>query len=135
MGEVNPYFGRHEDSGYALWPDPPGSSGHRLCHYVLGLPEGEYLESFDRSNLCDLRWSVREARGRAREILARGAPVVALGAKVARAFGAAFTPFAYYPLGPGVYVLPHPSGLCRLWNEPGVRARARSLLLHLRDEP
>jgi hypothetical protein len=34
LGEANPYGG---DPRYALYPEPEGSSGWRLCHMVMGL--------------------------------------------------------------------------------------------------
>lgn len=60
-------------------------------------------------------------------------PYGLLGAKVTRAFGFGFQPFTawrHYLLGSHTtYVcLPHPSGLCRAWNEPGAYARARGAL-------
>lgn len=128
VGEANPYGG---DPYYALFPFPENSAGGRLCHKVLGLSQREYLSRFDRANLCATRWRAREARNSAIRIEVERAGFVAVlfGAKVARAFGLPFTPFE-----PPVkrlmtfVVLPHPSGRCRAWNEPGAFDRARTAL-------
>lgn len=55
-------------------------------------------------------------------------PLVLLGAKVARAFE--FNPFEPFTVADGgkTLVLPHPSGLCRMWNEAGTVERARALV-------
>jgi hypothetical protein len=59
--------------------------------------------------------------------------LVLLGAKVSAAFGLAFTPFVtlqrIVPDGHcQAVILPHPSGLCRLWHRPGAVEEARELL-------
>lgn len=136
VGEANPYGG---DPEFALYPDPPGCAGHRLCHKVMGLDAEEYLERFERVNLCPTKWSLREARERAIELAGPRAAstVVLLGARVARAFQYPFDPFAVHTSywsgtvfnGIGrVVVLPHPSGLSRAWNAPGAYERAREAL-------
>ena len=83
------------------------------------------------------------------DLLQRRPPaVVALGARVAGALAACVrswlpAPFASAmvdydgedPFSPGwvqrVAYLPHPSGRCRAWNEPGARERARALVAGL----
>lgn len=64
VGEANPYGG---DPAYALYPYPRGCSGHRLCEKVMGLTDREYLDCFERVNLCPTKWSMRQARARAVE--------------------------------------------------------------------
>lgn len=125
VGESNPYGG---DPYYALYPAPDGCAGHRLCCLILGMRRKDYLEHFDRTNLCEGPWSMREARRRAEETsVPVGRVKILLGSKVAKAHGLPFLPFTYSPLAAYV-VLPHPSGLCRLWNEPGAFERARKLV-------
>lgn len=54
-----------------------------------------------------------------------------LGSKVCKAFGVpcGFDPFtARRYNGDWVVILPHPSGLCRLWHRPGAVADARRVL-------
>lgn len=125
VGESNPYGG---DPHYALYPYPEGCSGHRLCFLVLDTSMSEYLQVYDRVNLCAGKWSMREAREKAASL--SGRYCVLLGSKVSAAFDVPFEPFeAQFPStedgGGGLLVLPHPSGLCRLWNEPGAFERAR----------
>ena len=132
VGEQNPYGG---DSYYALYPSPEGCSGDRLCRLVLGMHRSVYLEVFDRTNLCDGPWVASDARRRAVEIVSESrSKIVLLGSKVCRAFGVVYHPFERFSR---YLVLPHPSGLCRLWNEPGAFQRARDcvalLAPHLYD--
>lgn len=136
IGEDNPYGA---DPRYALYPYPGHSAGGRLCFKILGLTEKEYIKRFDRMNLCDSgKWSTKEAAKRVEALyVERGldpAPFVLLGSKVTKAFKLRFEPFtlAWQILG-GVErriiaILPHPSGLNRLWNEENAFARARDVL-------
>jgi hypothetical protein len=129
VGEQNPYG---SDPDFALYPAPDGCSGHRLCCVILGMRRADYLRSFERVNLCDGPWETKTARRRAESL--RGRRVVMLGAKVARAFGAAYDPLMASRLRDvgtkqhfvHFLCLPHPSGRCRTWNEPGMVERARA---------
>ena len=129
VGEANPYGG---DPEFALYPSPARCAGHRLCHLVMQLDPDDYLERFDRANLCPSRWSMRAARAGAASLRAEraaaGAVVVLLGARVCSAFGVEFRPFSLCFVAPTLVVLPHPSGLSRLWNEPYSYERARDVL-------
>lgn len=132
VGEANPYGG---DPAYALYPLPERASGDRLCRLVMGLERRDYLERFDRVNLCPERWSAPLSRFNAQRIMAGDhTKVVLLGAKVAGAFGFDFKTCAFghrkadAPGAKTYVVLPHPSGLCRAWNEPGAFERARATL-------
>ncbi len=134
IGESNPYG---SDPRFALYPEPPGCAGARLCA-ILGYTKREYLRLFDRCNLLSgPRWSAPEAR-RAAEALDVDYRVL-LGARVAAAHGLTFEPFCNVQdngLGDcyawrGV-MLPHPSGRSRLWNDyPQAVARARGLVRDL----
>jgi hypothetical protein len=135
VGEANPYGA---DPEFALYPSPPGCAGDRLCRLVMGLDPDDYLERFDRTNLCPGRWAARQARATAGGIRAArkgGGLVVLLGAKVCAAFGLEFRPFTtiwrHTDLGPADVcgaILPHPSGLSRAWGRPGAFERARAVL-------
>ena len=138
VGEDNPYGG---DPRYALFCEPPNSAGGRLCRLVLGLTRREYVDRYDRVNLCSGKWDIREARVTAARLLEeRREVLVLLGAKVSSAFGLAYEPFAvkrdHVPEGSSLFStrtvtlvqLPHPSGRCRAWNEPGAFERAREVL-------
>lgn len=106
-----------------------GRSGDRL-RGIMGLPDDEY-DRLERVNLCRVAWSDAGAARAARRLLARlrpGRVVVALGRRVSAAIGAG-RPFTVTAVG-GVTVvsLPHPSGLCRTWNDRRSVARARASL-------
>ena len=138
VGEMNPYG---TAPTFALWDEPADASGARL-RQILGLRSDTY-RALHRANLCAGRWELPVARGRASRLVACDPSrpwevVVMLGRKVASAFryrGAFFS--AQYPSAapglqgrpePTLVSLPHPSGLCRLWNEPSAAQAARSLL-------
>lgn len=143
VDEVNPYAGA-SGRDHALYPSPHGSAGHRLCHTILGLEVRYYLRHYHRVNLCRGRWDLAAARQHAerlRDDLHDFAwdGAILCGAKVSLAFGLKFEPFSVvqelrlaetYGRDSTVAfaVLPHPSGLSRLWNEPGSYRRARALL-------
>jgi len=133
VGEDNPHS---VDPRYALYPYPPNCAGHRLQDKVLGVGLSEYLGAYRRVNLCEGRWRAAAAREKAGEILrdCRELPLVLLGAKVAAAFGQDFRPFTVRWLEVGgrfvtvAVLLPHPSGRCRVWNDPGSYERARGAM-------
>lgn len=138
VGELNPYGADHF---FALYCEPPTSSGGRLQRRVMALPKRQYL-SFPRYNLCAGTWSLRAARVEAQRLRveSHGHQFVLLGTKVCRAFDVAYVPFTVDVAPPDTdaegralpelpyVVLPHPSGLCRAWNEPGAFERARAVL-------
>ena len=130
VGELNPY-NRHP--GLALYDEPPYSAGGRLRRLILATTQREYLRGTLRHNLCTDKWSraAAEAEAKRLEQLHAGRVVVLLGRRVQAAFGvggsAAFMVLERAPLG--LLGLPHPSGLCRAWNEDGAYARARRELL------
>ncbi len=159
VGEANPYQSDPRlAQRYALYPDPERCAGWNLCHRVMQLDEDEYLRRFDRVNLCDGKWGMKEAREHAGALtikyllswvdenaLAASSPhksFVLCGSKVCSAFtGAArlrglpevsFQPFTinteYWSKMLPLVILPHPSGLSRAWNEPGAHERARAVL-------
>ena len=125
VGESNPYGA---DPKFALYPAPEGSAGERLCCLIFGMYRKDYLREFERCNLCADKWSMAEARWRAAELRTWKGPLLLFGAKVARAFG--FDPFGPFTVADGgkTLVLPHPSGLCRMWNDPDAVPRARVLV-------
>ncbi len=136
IGEVNPYNDR---SWTALLDVPEGASGDRLRRLVCAVDVRRY-RAFPRYDLCVGAWSMPKARARAEELAAihRDDVIVLLGRKVADAFGVSVPAFTYMqalpsmaPLaGSGAMIaLPHPSGLNRVWHEPGAYAKARALLV------
>jgi hypothetical protein len=131
VGESNPYG---SDAYFALYPEPAGAAGARLCA-ILGLSHREYLRTFDRTNLLrTASWNLAAARRGAAALTHRRR--ILLGARVAAAHGVAFLPFSQFWLDELegtksdtlVLVLPHPSGRCRLWNAPKAAGRARAVV-------
>lgn len=134
VGEDNPHG---SDPRQALFPSPERSAGYRLCVEILGLVRAEYLQYYDRVNLCTGRWSAPEARKKAAELVLTKQPLILLGRKVCNSFAISYTPFEVVRVNvicditneilPLVsVVLPHPSGRCRLWQESYAIKRARA---------
>lgn len=126
VGESNPYGG---DDEFALYPAPDGCSGHRLCCLILGMRRATYLETFRRCNLVRGPWRIGPARERAKELWedADGGPFVLLGAKVCAAWEIPFKPFEVFD-GGTTLILPHPSGINRMWSVPGTVEKARAVV-------
>lgn len=125
VGEVNPYG---VDPKFALYPRPRHASGNRL-RAIMGLTDTAYMKFLDRANLCAGKWSAPAARRAAEDLVLLPYDVlILLGAKVRGAFdGPApfkqFVSMEYRLVG-----LPHPSGRCRTWSDPGAAERAREVL-------
>lgn len=104
--------------------------------------ERDYLLVFARRNLLSQpKWSVPAARKAANVLvgeLRHDDRLLLLGARVAAAWGFRFEVLAEHtvamPGGPGyrVLLLPHPSGLSRAWNEPGMVERVREAVAQFR---
>jgi hypothetical protein len=126
VGEVNPYGA---DPKFALYPRPRHASGNRLRE-IMGLTDACYMRLLARVNLCAGKWEPRQARLSALDVLEAGNhPVlVLLGAKVRAAFEGPPAFQVVQGLDAKLVGLPHPSGLCRAWNEPGAVERARAAL-------
>lgn len=126
VGEVNP-FG--SDPKMALYHLPRGSSGNRLRR-IMGLRDCEYAGLLHKVNLCSGKWSDVDAYVKAKDLLrSQHEVLVLLGARVRRMFGGP-APFERLRVHDKVMVgLPHPSGRCRLWNDPESFVRARTQLI------
>lgn len=129
MGESNPYS---DEAMLDLLPWPRGAAGDRVRR-LLGMTDREYLGAFDRVNLVRLvrrrgPWDAATAAVAAMRLRDRavGRDFVLLGARVCLAFGVPYEPFTRP--GPRLWVLPHPSGRCRAWNDRAAAGRARRLL-------
>lgn len=109
---------RDNTSGPAL--EPFSGSGLRLLR-LSGLPLDEYQARFDRANACDLP----DLAGRRVVVLGRGA-WQRLGLKPAPWFSSHTR-----PCGAELTLVPHPSGRCRVYNDPAVRDKVRALLMSL----
>lgn len=120
---------------HALWPSPPGCTGHRLLRLLqTRRPEvtsRDYLRGFDRMNILDGPWDVEKARDVARALpsLLRGRTVVVLGDGPRRVLGLPrILVHPHYDRGVTWRQLPHPSGRNRWYNDETCRALAATLL-------
>lgn len=142
VGVSNPYQHNEEAAmHYALYPEPRNASGDRLCRLVMELGKLEYLRRFDRTELCHPKWSAPAARRKAcqlRDARTESDIIVCLGAQVAGAFDRGLAkpwkPFTIHGPFPSLrlprfVLIPHPSGRCREWYEPGAYERARAVLV------
>lgn len=128
-----------------------GRVGKRLAA-LCGLTYEQYLERFDRVNLLHVRQDTTEkgftfdhaAAGHEAHrlyvagIVAPGRIVLLLGWRVARAFSNGFSKLPYFVEhqhgGAAFYVLPHPSGVNRYWNDPENVARASEFMRRIVKE-
>lgn len=135
IGMLNPYT---MDPKMALAPNRAGTAGMRL--YLImkerapGVSRKAYMDRFERDNLCFGTWDDERARQRAQQLERKWhcREVVLLGANVRRAFGIPTSLLHPFERGSNVfYQLPHPSGLCRWYNDEDNRARAADLMVQL----
>ena len=123
VGE-NPGPNTHPDLPLFPWPDT--SSAGRLLS-MSRLTPGEYLGGLYRRNVCRSAWSRFEAKATARELVTvlfdmpRDLAVIICGVKAATAFG--FEGYDYWdPIRlesrQTAVIIPHPSGLNRMYNDP-----------------
>jgi hypothetical protein len=140
------------DPRYALWPDPPGCSGWRLWKMLeerTGASQEDYVAGFERRNVLTGLWSASAARGvlfgeRGETVLPiagslvdqlRGRTVVLLGEAPRRVLG--LRPDLVVPqvlYGVTWRCVPHPSGLCRWYNDRTNRETVGMLLENLLSE-
>lgn len=126
------------DPRHALWPHPPGCTGHRLWQMLndrCGAFQNDYTEAFDRRNVLSARqWSAQAARRGAQELAPRlaGRDVVLLGSDTIKAFALPPVPPLAWQTGGGAWArwirVPHPSGR-NLWFNDEVHRLATGLLL------
>lgn len=136
---------RSSNPTHALWPDPPGCSGHRLWQLLRdqlpGVMPEDYCRAFDRRNLLPTRyWADAAARRAVPKIVAElvGREVLVLGSSVRDAIR--LPPILVHPqevYGVVWRQLPHPSGRCLWYNDSGNRTMAGILLksLYERSRP
>lgn len=133
IGMNNPLASKPE---FALWPDPVGCTGWRLwqmLHARTGATKTDYLRAFHRYNLTtDRRWDIQEARLNWDEMVddlqENFDTVVLLGASVRQATGAVLPSVL---ITRAVVAIPHPSGLCRWYNEDRNRQLVEVILEEL----
>ena len=129
---------------HALYPTPIGATGHRIFEMLreaarrsnVKVTSIGYIEAFDRINLLN---AVRGDPKEAKENVHNGLPllknrkVVVLGRKTAFAVGIKrpFNTHFFDHIDFKYCLIPHPSGLCREYNDPAVVRRIGDLLFDL----
>lgn len=110
----------------ALWPDPPGCTGHNIWRMLserTGASQEDYVRVFDRRNLLSERhWDPVRARRESETLWERleGRTVLVLGQAVRCVLWLPDEPPLLWRVSSGVRwcSVPHPSGLNRWYNEP-----------------
>lgn len=127
--------GRNTSPKLPLFPFPASSAGGRLMAYS-GMKPTNYLATFHRRNVQTVLapWSAPHARELAtyieRDMVdAKIHRVLLLGTRVGAAFevGGLWSTLTTTS-GITYFVIPHPSGRCRVYNDEPARARARAAL-------
>lgn len=145
VGMNNPYS---NDQRYALFPHPQKSAGYRLFEMLrqaayrknMVVSPLEYANCFERYNLVTGKeWDARAAVFGAQSLLSnlQNRKVVICGKAVAKAFDLKKPDFSLYKRhqhGFDYWIIPHPSGLCREYNDPFNVSRVGDLLLELYKE-
>lgn len=148
VGE-SPPTGASVETISPLFPVPSAGSGARLQR-MTGLGRAEYMRRFARINLVSTpgKPGIKKARWAAVNLMRggilSGCSVVLLGSRVAAAFGLSglalmtwmeLSVSAGIGLSPvRVALLPHPSGMCRWYNDSGNLKRAIAFLSTLAEE-
>lgn len=143
LGMNNPYS---YDDYYALYPEPENSAGARLCAMFLAAGERagypvtrqNYIDGFERRNLVrGDEWSMTRAKAAALPLfpLLQGKKVVICGKSVLKAMELrdhGWLTWSNRARDPVDYInIPHPSGLCREYNNLAMVNQVGDLLLSL----
>lgn len=146
LGLNNPHS---TDPERALGVEPKGTSGYRLWSMLATealieepptvILAPQYEAGFDRYNISDelVFRPVSTDRYQFIRDKIRGRTVVMCGTNVPRYLDLQYTGFHLKPMIASefiYYVIPHPSGLCREYNNPQMRAEVGQLLLMLYKE-
>ena len=153
IGMNNPYG---TDPKYALYPAPQKAAGYRLYKMLEEafnrrhpppalLLRKAYIDGFDRRNILSGHWTMDRAKKIGR-LMAQGLinrRVVVLGRGPEAALGLPKTDWFMHNRyewprvladgshGFDYWTIPHPSGMCREYNNPENRQRAGDILLAL----
>jgi hypothetical protein len=128
---------------YALWPSPPGCTGHRILQFLRrqlpDVTEEQYLETFDRRNLLyETTWDRERARPGAaalqRELEGTRRSVLVLGEEARRLLGLPKRDVEIRAHGCRWWLLPHPSGRCRWYNADFCKDVASLILQMMYEE-
>lgn len=136
LGMNNPQSQRPE---HALFPHPPGCTGHRLWQMLnerTGCTRRQYLDAFERRNMLTGPWNMQRAKLVAPQLVEmfQGRVVVVLGSQPRRALG--LEECLIHPVerdGVTWRQIPHPSGLNRWYNDETNRRLVAMMLEDLYD--
>lgn len=126
-----------------LFPWPPNCTGWRIWQMIQEkrpCSRKQYLDSFERINMVyGPVWQAAPARANREAVLdvLEGRTAVLLGRAVCAALGVKPTPWlvpTWLGRGGVCYQIPHPSGLCRWYNDPINRDNVASFLADLYSE-
>ncbi len=122
--------GPNTDPSVALYPHTNTGAAARLMR-LLELSQEEYLASTSRLNAVDDKSSTAstEARLRVEEFLQRAGsePLIVLGKSALRAMPAKYRKMQFGEIVDNVLLLPHTSGVNRVWNDPAFSAKMQQV--------
>lgn len=124
------------DDRHALWPDPVNCTGWRVWKMLearTGATQQQYIDTFRRVSLLSTRKWHQSLAGPAWKsmedwVLERSDVIVLLGTAVRRAVLGGAETKVLGRVSTSIYVVPHPSGLNRWYNDP-VNLAATEILL------
>lgn len=136
VGLDNPHS---DDPAKALGLDPVGGSGYRLWlmlkeaanRHSFDLSGQDYLDTFTRVNLFN-----REDKFDRLEVLTnlKNKRAILCGTRVPRLLGLRYRGFDLVPRGSDCFIytiIPHPSGLCREYNDPEMRRKVGEIMFDM----
>jgi len=122
--------GPNTDPSVALYPHTTTGAAARL-HRLLGLSQAEYLASTSRLNAVDDKSSTASsvARQRVEEFLLSASqnPFIVLGKSAIKAMPAKYRKMEFGEIKDNVLLLPHTSGVNRVWNDPDFAAKMQQV--------
>ena len=113
------------EARHALFPHPPGVTGHRIWQMLsekTGCSRGQYCRAFDRRNVLDSReWDPGAAREQSQglweSLVGREVAVLGQSTRAVLWLPAADPLLWMETHGVRWFLLPHPSGLNRWYND------------------
>jgi len=130
--------GPNTDPSVALYPHTNTGAAARL-HRLLSLTQEAYLANTSRLNAVDDKSSTAStvARQRVEEFLRTAGqnPFIVLGKSALRAMPAKYRKMAFGEIKDNVLLLPHTSGVNRVWNDPAFTAEMQRIAREFIHEP
>jgi hypothetical protein len=122
--------GPNTDPRVALYPHTTTGAAANLMR-LLELSQAEYLTSTTRLNAVDDKSSTAStvARQRVEEFLQAAGqnPFIVLGKSALKAMPAKYRKMAFGEITDNVLLLPHTSGVNRVWNDPAFTAQMQRI--------